>query len=211
MPSPANENRFPWPTDAATRHLSEPLLFLRSLLNNPLSIGALAPSSPKLSRLMASRVKSTDGAVLEIGAGTGSITKALLATGLRPDRLFIIERDCALAAFLQREFPNVHVCCGDAANASQLLYERSIGPVKTVISSLPLRNFNEPDQLYLVRAMMDSLSHDGQLIQFTYAAGCPVPREKLGLHAECLGRVWMNLPPAAVWRFTTSKTRSSIT
>ena len=206
MPSPVNENRLPWPCNDVHRRVSEPLLFLRSVLSNPLGIGALAPSSPKLSRLMASPIKPSEGVVVEIGAGTGSITRAILQTGLRPERLFVIERDPSLAAFLQREFPSVRVCCGDAVDACRLLSERAIGPVKTVISSLPLRNFPELDQLQVVKAMMQALSQGGQLIQFTYAAGCPVPRHKLGIQGECLGRIWMNLPPAAVWRFTASKT-----
>jgi phospholipid N-methyltransferase len=52
-----------------------------------------------------------------------------------------------------------------------------------------------------VNAMLNSLAHDGQLIQYTYAVGCPIPTRLFGLKAECLGRVWQNLPPAAVWRF----------
>ncbi len=202
MPSPANENRLTLPSDCTTRYVTEPFLFLRSLLSDPLKMGALAPSSPKLSRLMASRVKASDDAVLEIGAGTGSITRALLETGLRPERLVVIERDPSLAAFLEREFPRVRVCCGDALNAAQILGDCCLAPVKTVISSLPLRNLPECDQLDVMRAMMGALSCEGELIQFTYAAGCPIASEKLGLSAECLGRVWMNLPPAAVWRFT---------
>lgn len=207
MPFPADENRLPWPPLCNSRNLNEPLIFLRSLLNNPRKIGALAPSSPKLSRLMASCVRPSERVVVEIGAGTGSITRALLATGLSPERLFVIERDPMLAAFLQREFPGARVCCGDAMNAPRLVAEHSISSVETVVSSLPLRNFPKADQLQVVRAMMETLSPTGQLIQFTYAAGCPVPREKLGLRAECLGRVWKNLPPAAVWRFTALQPR----
>jgi phosphatidylethanolamine/phosphatidyl-N-methylethanolamine N-methyltransferase len=183
-----------------------PLLFLRSLINNPLKVGALAPSSPKLSRLMASRVDSATAPVLEVGAGTGAITRALLKKGVSPQRLFVIEQDPSLAAFLQREFPEVCVRCGEALDAGCILAEEAIGRVKTVVSSLPLRNLPVEDQIETVRAMMSALAQGGQLIQFTYAAGCPIPSQKLGLKAERLGRVWMNFPPAAVWRFTRNLT-----
>jgi phosphatidylethanolamine/phosphatidyl-N-methylethanolamine N-methyltransferase len=182
-----------------------PLLFLRSLLNNPLKVGALAPSSPKLSRLMASRVDPGTDPVLEIGAGTGVITRALLEKGISPERLFVIEQDPFLAAFLRREFPNICVRRGEAIDAPCILAEEAIGRVKTVISSLPLRNLPMADQVETVRAMMNALAYGGQLIQFTYAAGCPIPSQRLGLKAECLGRVWMNFPPAAVWRFTRNR------
>ncbi len=181
---------------------SAPLVFLRSLLSNPAKVGAVAPSSPKLSELMASRVDPDGSPVLEVGGGTGAITRALLQRGLDPKRLFVIERDPSLAAFLAREFPGVRVRCGEAIHAARILSAESIGCVQTVVSSLPLRNLSAPEQLNTVSEMVKALSLGGQLLQFTYAAGCPIPSRQLGLHAECLGRVWLNFPPAAVWRFT---------
>jgi phosphatidylethanolamine/phosphatidyl-N-methylethanolamine N-methyltransferase len=178
------------------------LLFLRSLLNDPRKMGALAPSSPQLCRLMASRVDPGQSSVLEIGAGTGAITRALLRRGLRPERLFIIERDPVLSDFLQTHFPRVRICCGEAAHAPHILSGAGLGPVDTIVSSLPLRNLRQADQLEIFRAMISTLSGKGQIIQFTYGPTCPIPSRRLGLEAECVGRVWMNFPPATVWRFT---------
>jgi phosphatidylethanolamine/phosphatidyl-N-methylethanolamine N-methyltransferase len=178
------------------------LLFLRSLLNDPRKMGALAPSSPQLCRLMASRVDPSQSSVLEVGAGTGAITRALLRRGLRPERLFIIERDPVLSDFLQTHFPRVQICCGEAAHAPRILSGAGVGPVDTIVSSLPLRNLRQADQLEIFRAMISTLTGKGQIIQFTYGPTCPIPSRRLGLEAECVGRVWMNFPPATVWRFT---------
>jgi len=185
-----------------------PFVFFRSLLNNPGKVGALAPSSPQLSELMASSVDPNGSPVLEIGAGTGSITRALLRRGLGPEQLFVIERDPSLAAFLQQRFPGVQVRCAEAVHADRILSAESVGRVQSVISSLPLRNFSPSERMRIVRAMMGALAREGQLIQFTYGARCPIPSHKLGLQAECLGRVWLNVPPAAVWRFTVCKNRA---
>jgi phosphatidylethanolamine/phosphatidyl-N-methylethanolamine N-methyltransferase len=181
-----------------------PFLFVRSLLLNPRAMGALAPSSPKLSRLMASLVDSANSSVLEIGAGTGAVTRALLARNVHPDRLIVIERDPSLAAFLRHEFPGVRVRCGEAIHLCRILSE-SVGRVDTVVSSLPLRNLPRVDRIRNVRAMINALTYKGQLIQYTYFAGCPIPSRRLGLEAERLGRVWLNLPPASVWRFTVKR------
>ena len=148
---------------------------------------------------MASRVDHSEAPVIEIGAGTGVITKQILEKGIRPERLIVIERDPSLAEFLREQ---VKVRCCDARHASQMLNSAEMGRSRTVVSSLPLRNLSKSDGEDTVRAMMDALLPDGQLIQFTYAAGCPISTSRLGLKAECLGRVWRNLPPAAVWRFT---------
>lgn len=178
-----------------------PIVFLRSLLQNPREIGAVFPSSPGLCDLMAAQVDPGSPAVLEIGAGTGPVTKALLQRGVKPERLLVVERDPVLAKYLREHFPAVRVRCADALHAGQILRDESVERVKTVISSLPLRNFPQTDRIEVVRAMMGALAPGGQLIQFTYAIGCPIPSKQMGLKAECLGRVWKNLPPAAVWRF----------
>jgi phosphatidylethanolamine/phosphatidyl-N-methylethanolamine N-methyltransferase len=183
----------------------ESFVFLRSLLLNPKAMGALAPSSGKLSQLMASTVDPAKSSVLEIGAGTGAITRALLERNLHPERLFIIERDPALAAFLCREFPRVRVCCGEAVHLSRILSAESVGRVDTVVSSLPLLNIPAADRMRNVGAMVRALAHGGQLIQYTYGPRCPIPSWRLGLEAECLGHVWLNFPPASVWRFTVKR------
>ena len=183
-------------------HSSGSLVFLRSLLRDPRSVGAVAPSSPRLSRLVASSVDLTASTILEVGAGTGSITGALLDRGYPPERLFIIERDPTLVTYLRSRFPGVRVRCGDAIHASMMLQNERVGKIHTLLSSLPIRNFKPAEQLALLKAMLKTLEPSGQLVQYTYAPNCPIPTRPLGLKAECLGRVWMNLPPAAVWRFT---------
>jgi phosphatidylethanolamine/phosphatidyl-N-methylethanolamine N-methyltransferase len=165
-------------------------------------VGALAPSSSKLSRLMVSRIDPAETPVLELGAGTGVVTRALLNHGVNRHRIVVIERDAALAQYLREEFPGVRVRCGDAADAERILAAEAIGPVRTVVSSLPLRNLPPEQRNRVVRAMLDALCPHGQLIQFTYARGCPIPGRRFGVRAEYLGRVWLNFPPAAVWRFT---------
>jgi phosphatidylethanolamine/phosphatidyl-N-methylethanolamine N-methyltransferase len=172
------------------------------MLQNPREVGALFPSSPVLSELIASQVDPKSPAILEVGAGTGPVTRALLDRGVDPERLFVIERDPTLVDYLRQQFPNVHVRCADAAHADQVLTDASVGKAGTVISGIPLRNLSPADRVGMVQAMMKAVAPGGQLIQFTYAIGCPIPSRRLNLYAECVGRVWANLPPAAVWRFT---------
>src|SRR5690242_4218822 len=90
-------------------HYSGPVVFLRSLLRSPATVGAVIPSSPGLSQMMVSRVDPNSAAVLEVGAGTGPVTRAILDRGLEPERLFVIERDPSLVAYLRRRFPRVKV------------------------------------------------------------------------------------------------------
>ncbi len=176
--------------------------FVRSLLRDPVGIGAVVPSSPRLSRLIASQVDSSTSTVLEVGAGTGSVTDAVLNRGIDPQRVLVIERDPHLAAYLRDRFPRLRVRCGDAVHASSILSKEAVREVDTLLSSLPIRNLSPEDRITTIGAMLKALAPKGQLIQYTYGGSCPFPIATLGLKAECLGRVWLNVPPATVWRFT---------
>jgi phosphatidylethanolamine/phosphatidyl-N-methylethanolamine N-methyltransferase len=204
VPSPLRSSfdRGDWKPGIRELQACGSLVFFRSLLRDPRSVGAVAPSSPRLSRLVASSVSPNASTILEVGAGTGAITGALLDRGIDPRRIFIIERDPELVDYLCARFPRVRVRCGDAIHATAILREERVGKIDTLLSSLPIRNFKPKDQMALMRAMLRTLEPGGQLVQYTYGPNCPIPARPLGLRAECLGRVWMNLPPAAVWRFT---------
>lgn len=83
-------------------------LFLKRWLRQPLAMGAVMPSGPLLTRALAltavREMQGRDGHVVELGAGTGEVTKALLAAGIAPQRLALVERDPELVAFLRRHF-----------------------------------------------------------------------------------------------------------
>jgi phosphatidylethanolamine/phosphatidyl-N-methylethanolamine N-methyltransferase len=176
------------------------LHFMRECVRNPRQMGAMCPSSPFLARRMASLVPPGDGVVVELGAGGGAVTAALLDRGVLPRDLVLVERSAVLSAHLARRFPGVILIHGDAAHLSgfEILNRR---PVRAIVSSLPLRSLRRP----VVRQILDQVSQVSGLgtvfIQFTYA-----------LRGECLGAapgferdqayvVWRNLPPARVEAF----------
>lgn len=181
--------------------LTSNLIFLRSLLLDPKSIGALAPSSPQLARFIAGCVGSRNQSVLEIGAGTGAITTELVRKAVDPANLLVMERDARLARLLRETFPEVRVRCGDALHCREFLAEPGVRGVQTIVSSLPLRNMEPGQREAVADAMLSALPANGQLIQYTYAPFCPIRVNPLEFSAECAGRVWTNLPPASVWRF----------
>src|SRR5580692_10072834 len=90
-------------------------LFFGLWLQKPLQIAAVAPSSKRLAQVMAEMVDlDRPGPVLELGAGTGGITRGLLQAGCPCERLITLEREPQLAAALQRSFPGIATIVGDA-------------------------------------------------------------------------------------------------
>ena len=189
----------------ARRRRTELALFLRRWLAHPRHIGAIAPSAPALARAMAraAQAELTDGGlVVELGPGTGSVTRALLAAGIPEERLVLVERDRHLHAWLEGQFPRANVILSDARRLEEILPAGQAGRVSTVVSSLPLNSLPRKERDEIVRAAFRVLSDDGSLVQYSYGVPSPLPCEALGLTGRRFAFAAANLPPATVWRYS---------
>jgi phosphatidylethanolamine/phosphatidyl-N-methylethanolamine N-methyltransferase len=157
-----------------------------------------------MARTTFAEMKGREGHVIELGAGTGEVTKALLAAGIPADRLALVERDPELASFLRRHFAGPKIVEGDAARLPKILAEQGIGSVSAVVSSLPLLSLPADVVRGIVEGVFDALPRGGSLVQFTYGPAQPVPRslsQALRLVGSRGPRIWRNMPPAVVWTF----------
>jgi phosphatidylethanolamine/phosphatidyl-N-methylethanolamine N-methyltransferase len=186
-------------------------LFLKRWLRRPFSMGAVVPSGRLLAAAMAqttlAEIRARDGHVIELGAGTGEVTRALLAAGIPPERLALIEREPELAAFLRRHFAGPRIVEGDAIRLPKLLAEQGVASVAAVVSSLPLLSLPAEVVNGIVHGVFEALPRGGALVQFTYGPSPPVPkalREELRLVGTGGKRIWRNVPPAVVWTFRRS-------
>ncbi len=138
--------------------------------------------------------------VLELGPGTGSITRSLLAHGVPPERLVAIEMSPKFAELLKSRFPAIHVIQGDAQEMECLLRPHTGGArrVGTVISSLPLKHFSAAFTRELAGKILAQLRPGGRWVQYSYDLVQRRHRgtEQFGLHGSQI--VWLNFPPARV-------------
>src|SRR5260221_13360878 len=118
--------------EVSYRMCAESKLLSKLWLKNPRKIGAVAVSSPELAASMARQIPGGDGYVVELGGGTGPVTRAILGSGTSPDRLVGLERDPTLHRALSERYPHVKNVLGDALHLQALLQERNITPVKAV-------------------------------------------------------------------------------
>src|SRR5262245_16517032 len=146
-------------------------LFLKRWLRRPFATGAVVPSGRLLAEAMAKSTQSViagrPGHVVELGAGTGEVTKALLAAGIAPERLVLVERDPEFATFLRRHFPRPHIVEGDAQRLPHLLADHGLTPVAAVVSSLPLLSLPGEVVAGIVGGIFEALPRGGALVQFT--------------------------------------------
>ncbi len=186
---------------------SEDALRFLGRLRNARMVGAVAPSGQALARRIVSGIDPARGSVLEVGAGTGVFTAAILARGVGAEALTVVEADPVFAALLRARFPGVEIIearAEDALGPDGALAERLYADA---ISGLPLLNFPPALRRRILEAIFARLAPDGALYQFTYGPRAPLGQGSLaalGLVAEPVGRVWRNLPPARVYRIRRS-------
>jgi phosphatidylethanolamine/phosphatidyl-N-methylethanolamine N-methyltransferase len=174
------------------------LSFVQRMARNPRAIGAISPASPALAEAMAAQIDiSAAGCVLELGPGTGAVTKALIRRGLEPERVVAIEADATFARLLRLRFPGVQVIEGDAADAARIA---ALGPFSAIISSLPLLNFPNRERIALVDELLRLVPPGAPFVQYSYGVKAPLPRSS-GARVTLVDKVWRNLPPARIWIF----------
>lgn len=183
---------------AERKSLKDRYLFLRELIRTPGDIGALCSSSPSLANMMANAVplRRLRGQVLELGAGTGPVTRALLRRGVPKERLVVIEKSEALALCLRDAFPETNVlCCG--AEELDCHIDRSI-PVEAIVSSLPFRSLPKEVTQAIMNQIGTILAPGGLYIQFTYALLGEIPMLPPHFRKVRSRVIFKNIPPAKV-------------
>jgi phosphatidylethanolamine/phosphatidyl-N-methylethanolamine N-methyltransferase len=180
--------------------LDDEVRFIRSWLEKPLATGAVMPSGRVLARTMASYVDAqTTGPVIELGPGTGPVTEALVARGVDPSRLVLVEFNPVFCRLLRSRYPDATVVQGDAYRLRPLLGSMLREPAAAVVSGLPLVTKPLKTRLRLLHEAFGLMAPDAPFVQFTYAMGPPIPRAANGVAAQASERIWLNIPPARVW------------
>jgi phosphatidylethanolamine/phosphatidyl-N-methylethanolamine N-methyltransferase len=174
-----------------------PWVFAREMLSQPAAVGAIWPSSGRLARSLASRVPlHGDGLVVELGGGTGVVTRALLQRGIAPARLVVIERSAAFVRHLRVRFPGTLVVQGDAAELESLLPRGC--RIDAIVSSLPLRSLPALEAAAIVAQWRALIADAGIVVQFTYDLSSTEHQSLQGFLQRWSRIVWANLPPARV-------------
>jgi phospholipid N-methyltransferase len=197
--------------------------FFRQFRTQFHTTGSVAPSSRHLARAMTRHLAAPRGParILEVGPGTGAVTRRIVKL-LRPeDRLDLVELNDSFANLLRQRFQSdpvfqpaaaqsqVHVC-GIEKFKSDAKYDY-------VISGLPFNNFSPGFVAQVLQAFDELMAPGGTLSYFEYMYVRPLRRlvsrqsERtrlaeldrvlnafLSAHGASRDSVFFNLPPAWV-------------
>lgn len=177
-------------------------LFLLRALRNPRQLGAVAPSSRHLGALIARHVAVDDvSPIVELGGGSGSLTRAMIKAGIDPARLYVVELDKALAGYLKTALPQAHIIHGNATELEKILPPDVIGKVDRVVSGLPMINMPEAIRCKILESCFDIMAPEGAYLQYTYSPRSSIDAAANRLTKKRLGMTFLNLPPATVWQY----------
>lgn len=190
------------PTDHRwTGHLT----FLGALVRNPRAVGAIMPSSAILARRMAREVEPASR-VVELGPGTGVITREVLARNGEGGSLLAIDVDRAFIERLHRRWPGLDCVCASAEILPLLAAERGWTHVDHIVSGLPFASLPASTTRLILDGVQQVLRVGGTFTTFQYLHAYRVPSAsafRRELSARLLSRpssqlVVRNVPPAFI-------------
>jgi phosphatidylethanolamine/phosphatidyl-N-methylethanolamine N-methyltransferase len=182
------------------RKFDEEIRFFKGWKSNMKAVGAIIPTSGVTARRMASVINPHSGLpVLELGAGTGVITKAILEKGVKPENLVSIEFSTDFFQHLVRTFPGVDFINGDAFDLDNTLGARNGQQFDSVISAVPLLNFPMQRRVALIEDLLSRVPAGRPVIQISYGPLSPVVAMPDRYQISHFDFVVRNIPPAQLW------------
>ncbi|TPW26471.1 phospholipid N-methyltransferase PmtA [Pararhizobium mangrovi] len=193
------------PQKSLGKRFDEQIRFLKGWMGDAKAVGAIAPTSPITARRMASVTDPSSGLpVLELGAGTGAVTKAILERGIAPENLVSVETSADFMRDLRTRFPRVRFVEGDAFDLDGIERATGMGRFDSVVSAIPLLNLPNDRRLKLIESLLDRMAPGRPIVQICYGAKSPIPAENADFDVRPLDWIVRNIPPARLWIFSRS-------
>ena len=185
------------------RKFDEEIRFFKGWMDGPKQVGAICPTSSITAKRMASVVDTTSGLpVLELGPGTGVITKAILAHGIAPEKLVSVEYSTQFFQNLMRSYPGVNFINGDAFDLGKTLGAWKDKTFDSVVSAIPLLSFPMEQRIALIEDLLNRIPAGRPIMQITYGPISPVIANPDRYKIKHYDFVMRNIPPAQLWTYT---------
>jgi phosphatidylethanolamine/phosphatidyl-N-methylethanolamine N-methyltransferase len=185
---------------AFAEKFDDELKFFKGWIDRPKTVGSIVPTSSVTARRMASIVDVHSGLpVLEVGPGTGVITRAILARGVKPENLYAVEYSSEFVRHLRRNYPGVNVIEGDGFDLEKTLGDKRGLVFDSVVSGVPLLNFPVARRVAYLSGLLDRIPHGRPVVQLTYGPKSPVPPGLGDYTVEHFHFIIRNIPPTQLW------------
>ncbi len=176
--------------------------FFKGWIAKPKAVGAILPTSSVTANRMASIIDTGSALpVLELGPGTGVITKAILARGMAPEKIISVEYSQDFYQHLQVAYPGVNFIHGDAFNLDETLKHMGNQKFDAIISGIPLLNFPMSQRVELLMDLLDRIPDGRPVVQFSYGPSSPIMANPKRYVTNRFAFIMRNIPPVQIWTY----------
>jgi len=180
------------------------IAFLKGFLARPWKVASPVPSGRTLARRIAEQIDpEAGGIVLELGPGTGAVTRAIRARGIAEEDIVLVESDREFVRLLRNAFPRARVIEGDAFAFAGLLGRDAAG-IRTIVSGLPVVGEPPARKREFLESAIGALAPGRPFVQFSYSRRPPLPLVD-GVEVRRAATVWENIWPMRIWVYRKSE------
>ncbi len=198
--------------------MNENIEFLQAFLKNPAKVGSIRPSSPELAQKMIEGITpDKSNAVLELGVGTGAITKFLQKIVPDESSYLGIELDPDLVGLLRRNYPDMPIVRGNAVDAWSIHQRSGTGKIGYIVCCLPFVSLPKEVGENVLREVEKFMDQGCTFRTFQYAHGFYLPsaiklrefmRDRYGKSKKS-PLIVKNIPPAYTLTWSTLPPREA--
>lgn len=172
-------------------------------IRKPLQVAMLCPSSKALTRALASRkCISRASKVIDLGAGTGVTTKALLDRLPRDGRVIAVElTDEFIPDLLDIDDHRLVVEHEDARSLRNILGRHQWNAADVIVSGIPFSSFDDEEGVELLQLIKSCLRPGGRFLAYQFRPTIKRLARHCFTGSQKTERVWWNLPPLKLYEF----------
>lgn len=151
------------------RSWEELLIFFRAFLRSPTKVGSIVPSSRYLAKAVIKQHNFAAAKIIvELGPGTGAITKYVIPL-LKEGTLYVaIEIDREACSILQKRWPQIAVHNDSAENIKNILTLYGVEMADIIISGIPWGAMSPMMQEKIMIPVKESLRPNGTFTTYAY-------------------------------------------
>ena len=185
---------------SARAWLGDASLYVRKFAARGRTFASVAPSSRAMARVAAAHVDpGRPQNVLELGAGTGSLTGVILRRMHPGSRLLAVELEPDFAALLRDRHPRATVVTGCASTAGGHLRAAGMTPVDAVVSGLAFPSLPAAVCRAVLETYRDLATSAAWFSQLTVSPWVFLPLYKRLFHDVRFHPAVWNLPPGGIY------------
>jgi phospholipid N-methyltransferase len=178
------------------------LVFLQEFLKHPLQIGSIIPSS----RFLEQRIVKASGAasasvIVELGPGTGGVTRAMLRALPRQAKLLSIEINPHFNTLVSRiDDSRLIAHLGSASELREIISKYDLDPPDAIVSGIPFSTMSRSLGSQILEAVSSQLAPNGRFVAYqvnTHVATLCQPF----LGSAQTSTEFLNIPPMRIFQW----------